>query len=323
MPDQCGKITYNTPTYENDYQYVTKIDFQLSDKQSIFFRDLWSKQLQPTLYNLDPNNLLLAGTAGFNSQAWAFAVGDTYVFNANVVNSFRMGFTRINATRLPDDFFNYCTAGVQNFWCGENTAQFGMLTVVNGFSDGINYSDPPPKGGGAYYRSANYILNDDVNWVKGNHQITFGGSAQVGRVTSRNDFASNGQFTFSGASTGQGLADFLVGRSSQLVDGLPNGEWMNETFMNLYLTDTWKISQRLTLNAGIRWEPYLPMSVPTGIIYNFDISRFVNNIKSTQFVNAPAGFYYPGDPGFPGKTGINNEWGKFAPRLGVAFDPKW
>jgi hypothetical protein len=49
-----------------------------------------------------------------------------------------------------------------------------MLTIVGGFSDGINYSDPPPDGGGAYYRSANYIINDDLSWVKGAHQMTFG-----------------------------------------------------------------------------------------------------------------------------------------------------
>ncbi len=148
---------------------------------------------------------------GFNTPAYAYTVGDTYLFTSNLVNSFRVAFTRINETRPPDDYFNFCTAGVQNFWCGENTAQFGLLTVSNGFSDGTNYSDPPPNGGGAYYRSAIYSLNDDVSWVRGAHQMTFGGSAWQGRVTSRNDFNNNGQFTFTGGQTGQGLSDFLVG----------------------------------------------------------------------------------------------------------------
>ena len=319
-PSPCGQITYNTPTYENDYQYVAKIDYQLSDKQTLFFRDLWTKQYQPTLYTLDPN-LLLAAQAGFNTPANSFTVGDTYLFTPNLVNSFRVAFTRINETRPADDFFNYCTAGVQNLWCGENTKQFGMLTIVGGFSDGINYSDPPPAGGGAYYRSANYILNDDLSWVKGAHQMTFGGDVWQGRVTSRNDFASNAQFTFSGATTGQGLGDFLTGNASNFVDGLPNGEWMQETFLNLYFTDTWKITPRLTLNAGLRWEPYLPLSVPTGVIYDFSVARFVQNIKSSVYTNAPPGFYYPGDPGFPGKSGIENQWAKFAPRIGAAWDP--
>ncbi len=319
-PNACGQVTYNTPTYENDYQYVAKIDYQLSDKQTLFFRDLWTKQYQPSLNTLDPNLLLASGT-GFNTPAYSYTVGDTYLFTSNLVNAFRVAFTRINETRPADDFFNYCTAGVENFWCGENTAQFGMLTVANGFTDGINYSDPPPNGGGAYYRSANYILNDDISWVRGSHQMTFGGAAWQGRVTSRNDFNNNGQFTFTGAQTGQGLSDFLVGEASTFLDGLPAVEEMRETFFNMYITDTWKVTSRLTLNLGLRWEPYLPMVIPDGVIYNFDVSRYVQNIKSSQYVNAPPGFYYPGDPGFPGKSGINNQWGKFGPRVGFAWDP--
>ena len=53
-PNACGQVTYNTPTYENDYQYVAKIDYQVSDKQTLFFRDLWTKQYQPSLNTLDP-----------------------------------------------------------------------------------------------------------------------------------------------------------------------------------------------------------------------------------------------------------------------------
>ncbi len=315
FPDDCGKVTYNTPIYQNNYQYVAKIDYQVNEKHSLFFRDLWTKERQPTLSDVEPN-LMLAAIAGFNTPAYAYGVGETWVINANMVNSARIGFTRINETRLADDFFNFCTAGVQNFWCGENKAQFGALLIVNGFTHGINYSDPPPNGGGSWYRSANYIINDDVNWLKGAHQFKFGGAITHGRFTSRNNFASNGQFNF------VGLPNFLLGVASQMQDGLPNTQSMHETFPNLYFTDTWKLTSRLTMNIGLRWEPYLPITVPTGVIYNFDQTRFLNNVKSTQYVNAPPGFYYPGDPGFPGKSGEYSKWKEFAPRLGFAWDPK-
>jgi carboxypeptidase family protein len=315
VPDACGNIVYNTPVHQDNYQYVFKIDYQLNDRHTLFFRDLWSKEYQPTLTDIEPN-LLLSNQPGFDAPAYAYAVGETWVATPSLVNSFRVGFTRINSTRVKDDFFNYCTAGVINFWCGENKAQFGALLIVNGFSGGINYSDPPPDGGGSWYRSANYILNDDINWVKGAHQMTIGGAATHGRFTSRNNFASNGQFNF------VGLNNFLLGNASQMQDGLPNTQSMHETFVNLYFTDTWKLSSRLTMNAGIRWEPYLPITVPTGVIYNFDMTRFLNNVRSTQFLKAPPGFYYPGDPGFPDKSGEYTQWNKFAPRLGFAWDPK-
>ena len=315
FPDSCGKVIYNTPQHQDNYEYVFKIDYQINERHSLFFRDLWSKERQPTLTDIEPN-LLLAAQAGFNTPAYAYAIGETWVVSPSLVNSFRVGFTRINETRLKDDFFNYCTAGVQNFWCGENKAQFGMLLIVNGFTSGINYSDPPPDGGGSWYRSANYILNDDINWVKGAHQMTFGAAATHGRFTSRNNFASNGQFNF------VGLNNFLLGNASQMQDGLPNTQSMHETFVNIYFADTWKLSPRLTMNAGVRWEPYLPITVPTGVIYNFDLTRFLNNVRSTQFLKAPPGFYYPGDPGFPGKSGEYNQWNEFAPRIGLAWDPK-
>jgi len=315
VPDACGNITYNTPVHQDNYQYVFKIDYQLNDRHSLFFRDLWSKEYQPTLTDVEPN-LLLSNQPGFDAPAYADSIGETWVVNSSLVNSLRLAFTRINSTRVKDDFFNYCTAGVQNLWCGENKAQFGALLITSGFSGGINYSDPPPDGGGSWYRSANYILNDDINWVKGAHQMTLGGAATHGRFTSRNNFASNAQFNFTG------LNNFLLGNANQFQDGLPNTQSMHETFINLYFADTWKLSSRLTMNAGIRWEPYLPITVPTGVIYNFDLTRFLNNVRSTQFVKAPPGFYYPGDPGFPDKSGEYSKWAQFAPRIGFAWDPK-
>jgi hypothetical protein len=57
-------------------------------------------------------------------------------------------------------------------------------------------------------------------------------------------------------------------------------------------------------------------------VYNFNYDRFKQGIRSTVFKNAPAGFYYPGDPGFPGKSGINKQWTNFAPRVGLAWDVK-
>jgi len=59
-----------------------------------------------------------------------------------------------------------------------------------------------------------------------------------------------------------------------------------------------------------------------GPVYNFNHDRFLQGIRSTVFTNAPAGFYYTGDPGFPARTGINTQWAHFAPRAGLAWDVK-
>lgn len=77
-PDPCGKVTYDVPTYQNNYQYVAKIDYQINGQHSLFFRDLWSKEYQPTLTDVEPY-LLLSSQTGFTTPAYAFAVGETWV----------------------------------------------------------------------------------------------------------------------------------------------------------------------------------------------------------------------------------------------------
>ena len=93
-------------------------------------------------------------------------------------------------------------------------------------------------------------------------------------------------------------------------------------YLAAYLQDSWKATQRLTINAGIRWEPYLPVYVDDIGLSYFDRSWFDQGIKSTVFVNAPAGLKFPGDPGVPGnrRVGYHHLW-DFAPRLGIAWDP--
>src|SRR5207247_2610877 len=58
------------------------------------------------------------------------------------------------------------------------------------------------------------------------------------------------------------------------------------------------------------------------VVFNFDPDRFHQGIRSTVFKKAPAGFYYPTDPGFPGKSGTYKQWLYVAPRVGFAWDPK-
>ena len=81
------------------------------------------------------------------------------------------------------------------------------------------------------------------------------------------------------------------------------------------------MSPTMTLNAGVRWEPWFPQQHDNGAVYNFTPDRFRAGQRSTVFPGAPPGFTYPGDEGFPnGKAGMHREWLNIAPRVGLAWE---
>ena len=77
----------------------------------------------------------------------------------------------------------------------------------------------------------------------------------------------------------------------------------------------------MTVNLGLRWEPYFGLTAENNAISTFNLDNFRRGVKSTVFVNAPTGLLYPGDEGFPaGQTGLNKQWRNFSPRIGAAWD---
>src|SRR5262249_10452287 len=135
---------------------------------------------------------------------------------------------------------------------------------------------------------------------------------------------SPGQLTIGSAVTGLALGDFLLGRLSGAIglqQSAPNFLIMEQNYVGIYAQDTWRASSNVTVNYGVRWEPFLPQQITNNAVYNFDFNRFTQGVRSSVYVNAPAGLYYPGDPGVPSQTAQNKGWANFGPRIGVAWDP--
>lgn len=330
QPNACGSVTYQVPTHENDNQFVGKIDYQVSTNQSFFVRTLNTHVFYPPAlsgcqFDRDSERLtgsclttnMLNSTAGGEDQlAQSDAIGYTWLISTTMVNSLRLAFNRTAATLTSANLFTLCDAGV-SMWCGGTSGQIGTATISGGFAFGTGL------GNGDFWNGYSVSLNNDVSWVKGSHQMTFGAGAWQGRVVEFNHFTSPGSnILFTGQASGLGLSDFLLGDLSSFLQGLPNSYTSRQNFVNLYFTDTWKLSSRLTFNFGVRWDPFLPQQIKNGQISNFDAGRYLAGVKSTQFVNAPPGFYFPGDPGFPEQSSAYRKWWHFDPRGGVAWDPK-
>jgi len=128
--------------------------------------------------------------------------------------------------------------------------------------------------------------------------------------------------TFSGqAVTGMGLADFLLGDASQYLQAFQNVGPPRHNYVGLYLQDSWKARPRLTVNAGVRWEPFIAPYNGQPQIMRFSQAAFDQGTHSTVFRNAPAGMTFIGDPGVTNKY-ADNHLAHFAPRLGFVWDPK-
>ena len=95
--------------------------------------------------------------------------------------------------------------------------------------------------------------------------------------------------------------------------------WTN--YYGAYAQDDWRVSPNVTVNAGVRWEPFIPLRNTYSWASNFDQARFNAGIRSTVYPQAPAGLMFPGDEGYPGRGTTESKMAQFAPRLGAIWTP--
>jgi hypothetical protein len=304
----CGTTGFGLVTQINENQYVARSDYQTSTKNSLFGRYIRTHYFRPPSYTFTPDNLLTTSQGALNDADQSWVVGDTYLFSPTLVNQFRASVDRIAVHRYESNFVSACDLGVP-VYCGYVPHQ-SDFTVTGAFSVG------PGTGGQAEAHSTPLQLNDDISWVRGNHQINFGGGGEVSKMLFYGNVYSQTNWTFNN------IPAFLLGEFSSNSMSLPNDLLQEKWFVNAYVQDTWKVSSHFTVNAGIRWEPFFPPSEINGSVYNFSLANLIAGIKSTQYVNAPPGLTFPGDPGFIGKTGEQKQWNLWAPRVALAWDPK-
>jgi hypothetical protein len=91
------------------------------------------------------------------------------------------------------------------------------------------------------------------------------------------------------------------------------------TSYSLYVQDDFHASRRLTLNLGLRWDPFVPWREERNRTELFDLSKYNAGVTSQVYVNAPRGLLFPGDQGVP-LSGLNGSYNNFAPRVGFAYD---
>ncbi len=314
--DPCGLVVIGIPQQDNDHQVVGKTDWQLNNSHSLLGRVLITGNTRPVPFDLAPDNILTTFDRGWSNWAQSFTAGDTWLVSPQTVVSSRLVANYTNVQRLGAEFSNWGDLGVRNYFSYQ--PKYLQLAMSNpGFALGGGTANT------STFRTFSSGLNVDASLSRGAHQWAIGGALLWIDSNSNANVSSSGSFNFTGQRTGSPglpLADFLLGLPSSFSQAAPNTDYMRKWYTALYIADTWKIGPRLTLNYGLRWEPDLAETLTLGRITTYSEERRAAGVRSTVFQRAPLGFYFPGDPGFPGKKGREENWWTFAPRLGFAWD---
>ena len=159
--------------------------------------------------------------------------------------------------------------------------------VGGGFAIGSTASVP-----GEAHTGPNFSITDDLSWVKGSHQFGFGGNVYKRVMNYWSGVNAVGSSSFNGTVTGLAMADFLLGDAVSFSQGTNYGMYLYQYYGSLYAQDSWKIKPRLTINYGLRWEPYFSNVNKYGQLDHFDPSLFASGFHSSVFTSAPVGLAF-------------------------------
>jgi len=318
--DQCGKFFFGYPANNPDDQIIGRVDFNLSSKQVLYARYFIYDFTAQTIF--DGHNALTTGAPGNQDRSQTATMADTYTFSGTALNSFHATFDRRRDNRASAaNLFSPKDVGVNMFI---NQPNYTQLTVSGYSGGGFNI-------GCGTCALANFDINtyqvaDDFLLVRGKHEIAFGFDGRKDQFNSYNNQQSNGQWTFNGQTSGDGLADLLIGRFSGLTDGNVISDYLRQTVIAAYVQDSFHVTSHFSVNLGVRWEPSVPAYDKYGRGNQFSLPLFLQgwHTADPRYPNAPAGLIFSTDKAQDpyGDKFTASHWAVFSPRLGIVLDPK-
>lgn len=287
-------------------QWIGRLDYTLSDKDKLNFRAFYNDV--PQIQNcgsVDPT-----WTCDLPTRFQNYTIGEDHIFSSNLINTFRISYVRSTFGVLAQKDFSLVGLGLPLNVANINNG-FGLTGQATlGISGFVTADTGPPTRD----IMPTTHINNTLSWIRGSHSFSFGFEYYRNRVNELQNWQSGGNMSFTGAISGNAAADFLLGKfnSYRQVTGL--NARLRQNLPALFVQDDWRINRRLTLNLGIRWEPYNGYVSEDGQLMLLAPGR-----QSTVFPKAVPGLLFPGDQGVPASV-VGSQMNNFAPRAGLAFD---
>jgi len=311
LPNAGTNLLSTTPTLMNDTdQFGIKVDHYLDPRDTLSFRYMFNQlsQVDP----LSPGGASVPGfPVGEDQRAQDFVADETHTFSPNLIGVARISFLRNKFLfGESEDHQSPSSLGFQ-YTPSLDVATGPPFIQVNGYA---TVGDPITGPRNTFENVFDY--SGSLSWVRGKHELKFGGGYQHQQINVLQGIATNGFFVFVPFPVTDAFASFLTGQPIVFLQGIGDfSRGIRGNNANGYVQDTYKVTSRFTINAGLRYE----LPEPYTEIHNRQ-SLFEPGKKSQVLSNAPVGLLYPGDPGVPGGL-IPTEKNAFAPRLGIALDP--
>ena len=303
-----GLTFYTLPTVQNFDEATVRVDHTFGEKDHLTGRYFFDRFFNTGFLDLH-NYPAQSSDAIIDSHN--FMANETHVFSPSFLSDFRASVVREVSSRGPAaGSIDATQLGVKMFEPpGDHILE--SLSVSSFFS--VGQSDP------ATFTRDQYSLNEDLTFVHGNHSMMFGVNATRAWVLIRNQFHQPGNFGFTADVTNLALASYTLGYLRTFLQG--NGEFKDDRVnsFGLYFQDDWHATRKLTLNLGVRWDPFYPWKETKGRTEIFSPSAYAAGTTSSIYTNAPPGLLFPGDPGVPA-YGNYASYRNFEPRVGFAYD---
>lgn len=303
---------------------LLKIDHQLWGRQrlQLSYFTTWGKETIPDLAGrpFAINNIPAWGPQLNTARQTTAALRHSWIATGAMVVESRASIARLDANRDNANIGrSFADFGAQNWPINQEGARKYLPQ--------IQIADGPLSRNGflSLFDQGNYQAGVSATWVKGRHNPKFGVELQRERVrqlddTERVNFTFDGRYA-SGRTTppvadqfGFAFADFLMGRTTGFgVSGILDYDISNWNYFG-YVQDQWRITPRLTITPGLRYEIYAPSTEA-----NDKRVAFMMGHRSSRFPNAPVNHAFAGDEGIP-RGFFKQDRNNLAPRIGVAYD---